>query len=172
MIDVSLTYDQKSEIRLAFDEAFVSPERRRSTRIAYQVAAQISEWKRNRESEPFAVQIEDFSPTGELGATEPGMTVARRQRERALVQDDGFQFDFAPLLLTDRAEAWQPLEALRVSECRFEAVPISSVTAFVAIRCRSRRLARRRSNRPLPASSCALGCVRTCWLNSEAVDLD
>jgi hypothetical protein len=60
----TLTYDQKSEIRLAFDEAFVSPERRRSLRIKYQVEAQITEWRRGPHGLPFAVQIEDFSPTG------------------------------------------------------------------------------------------------------------
>ena len=61
---MSLTYDQKSEIRIAFDEAFVAPERRRSTRVKHQVQAQINEWKGSQEGEPFSIQIEDFSPTG------------------------------------------------------------------------------------------------------------
>ena len=60
----TLTYDQKSEIRLAFDEAFVAPERRRSLRVKYQVDAQITEWRRGQHGLPFTVQIEDFSPTG------------------------------------------------------------------------------------------------------------
>ena len=59
-----LTYDQKSEIRMAFDEAFVPPDRRRDTRIKYRVDAEISAWRRNKQGQPFKVRIEDFSPTG------------------------------------------------------------------------------------------------------------
>src|SRR5438552_11767436 len=61
---MSLTYDQKSEIRMAFDEAFVPPERRRDTRLRMRVDAQICPWKDNRQGEPFTVRIEDFSPGG------------------------------------------------------------------------------------------------------------
>ena len=50
-----------------------------------------------------------------------------------------FEFDFAPLLLTDRGDAWQPLESLAAGDCRFEAVPVDRLTAFVVIRCRSQR---------------------------------
>ena len=60
----TLTYDQKSEIRLAFDEAFVAPERRRSLRVKYQVEAQITQWHGRQQGLPFVVRIEDFSPTG------------------------------------------------------------------------------------------------------------
>src|SRR6187200_1156000 len=60
----TLTYDQKSEIRLAFDEAFVAPERRRSFRVKHQVEAQITEWRGDSMGQPFTVKIEDFSPTG------------------------------------------------------------------------------------------------------------
>ena len=60
----SLTYDQKSEIRMAFDEAFVPPERRRDLRVKHRVEAQICPWIKNRQGEPFTVQIEDFSPGG------------------------------------------------------------------------------------------------------------
>jgi hypothetical protein len=60
----TLTYDQKSEIRLAFDEAFVAPERRRSLRVKHQVEAQITEWRNGQQGLPFTVRIEDFSPTG------------------------------------------------------------------------------------------------------------
>ena len=59
-----LTYDQKSEIRIAFDEAYVPPDRRRDFRIKYRVDAQISPWRKSRQGEPFQVRIEDFSPTG------------------------------------------------------------------------------------------------------------
>lgn len=61
---MSLTYDQRSEIRMAFDEAFVPPDRRRSLRVKYQVPAQVTAWKRGKVGEPLDVRIEDFSPTG------------------------------------------------------------------------------------------------------------
>jgi c-di-GMP-binding flagellar brake protein YcgR len=61
---MSLTYDQKSEIRMAFDEAFVPPERRRDLRVQHRVDAQICPWKKNTQGEPFTVRIEDFSPGG------------------------------------------------------------------------------------------------------------
>jgi c-di-GMP-binding flagellar brake protein YcgR len=60
----TLTYDQKSEIRLAFDEAYVPAERRRNLRVKYQVEAQITEWRKGPHGLPFTVRIEDFSPTG------------------------------------------------------------------------------------------------------------
>ena len=59
-----LTYDQKSEIRMAFDEAFVPADRRRDTRIKYRVDAEICAWHHNKQGDPFRVRIEDFSPTG------------------------------------------------------------------------------------------------------------
>ena len=61
---MSLTYDQKSEIRMAFDEAYVAPERRRDVRVKHRVNAEISAWKRGKQGLPFNVSIEDFSPTG------------------------------------------------------------------------------------------------------------
>lgn len=61
---MSLTYDQKSEIRMAFDEAFVPIDRRRELRIRHQVAAQICPWKKNAQGRPVSVQIEDFSAGG------------------------------------------------------------------------------------------------------------
>jgi hypothetical protein len=61
---MSLTYDQKSEIRIAFDEAFVPPDRRRDMRTTYRVEAEICRWKRQRQAPPFVVRIEDFSPGG------------------------------------------------------------------------------------------------------------
>lgn len=61
---MSLTYDQKSEIHMAFDEAFVPQDRRRDARIPLHVDAEICLWKRNRQHEPFGVRIEDFSPNG------------------------------------------------------------------------------------------------------------
>ncbi|MEO6436389.1 MAG: PilZ domain-containing protein [Tepidisphaeraceae bacterium] len=61
---MSLTYDQKSEIRMAFDEAFVPADRRREVRIKHDVDAQISPWRQNRQGTPFPVRIEDFSPSG------------------------------------------------------------------------------------------------------------
>ena len=62
--EMGLTYDQRSEIRMAFDEAFISPERRRSVRFTHHVDADIYEWKKGRQGLPFVVRIEDFSPAG------------------------------------------------------------------------------------------------------------
>ena len=59
-----LTYDQKSEIRIAFDEAYVPPDRRRDLRVKYRVEAELAPWVRNRQGEPLRVRIEDFSPGG------------------------------------------------------------------------------------------------------------
>ena len=59
-----LTYDQRSEIRMAFDEAFIEPERRRDVRIKHKINAEICPWKGGRPGLPFNVAIEDFSPTG------------------------------------------------------------------------------------------------------------
>ena len=61
---MSLTYDQKSEIRMAFDEAYVPADRRRDLRVKHQASAEICELKRNKQGLPFRVQIEDFSPGG------------------------------------------------------------------------------------------------------------
>src|SRR4051812_22609486 len=61
---MALTYDQKSEIRIAFEEAFIPAERRRDTRVRHRVDAQIAPWKRGKQGEPFGVRIEDFSPGG------------------------------------------------------------------------------------------------------------
>jgi c-di-GMP-binding flagellar brake protein YcgR len=59
-----LTYDQKSEIRIAFDEAYIPADRRRDLRVKYRVDAQICSWQNNKQGLPFTVRIEDFSPTG------------------------------------------------------------------------------------------------------------
>ena len=59
-----LTYDQKSEIRMAFDEAYVPAERRRDPRVNLRTEAQIAQWKRNQQGSSFTVRIMDFSPSG------------------------------------------------------------------------------------------------------------
>jgi c-di-GMP-binding flagellar brake protein YcgR len=61
---MSLTYDQKSEIRMAFDEAYVPADRRRSIRVKHQVPAEIVPFKKGRPGAALNVQIEDFSPVG------------------------------------------------------------------------------------------------------------
>lgn len=61
---MSLTYDQKSEIRMAFNEAYVAPDRRRDLRVKQETEAEIREWKRGKQGMPFRVRIEDFSPGG------------------------------------------------------------------------------------------------------------
>jgi hypothetical protein len=59
-----LTYDQKSEIRMAFEEAYVPSDRRRDPRISVRTDAEICAWQRNQQGQPFSVRIQDFSPGG------------------------------------------------------------------------------------------------------------
>jgi hypothetical protein len=59
-----LTYDQKSEIRMAFEEAYVPSDRRRDPRITLRTEAEICAWKQNTQGQPFNVRIQDFSPSG------------------------------------------------------------------------------------------------------------
>ena len=51
----------------------------------------------------------------------------------------GLSFDIAPLLLTDRAGIWQSVHSLAAGTSEFEDVPIDKVTAFVALRARSKK---------------------------------
>ena len=61
-----LTYDQRSDLRLAFEEAYVEPERRRACRVKHQVPAKLVSWRRGKPAgdAPLDVTIEDFSITG------------------------------------------------------------------------------------------------------------
>ncbi len=105
---MSLTYDQRSELRWAFEEAYVEPERRRACRVRHQVATTLAPWrgKKPRGGTPLQVMIEDFSTTGVgLVHSEPLkendqylLEVARSQRNpiwvvlrvvRCLPMDDG-----------------------------------------------------------------------------------
>jgi hypothetical protein len=61
---MSLTYDQMSELSMAFREAHVPADRRRSQRIRQRIAAEIIEWDDDHPGRTFGVMIEDFSPTG------------------------------------------------------------------------------------------------------------
>jgi hypothetical protein len=63
---MSLTYDQRSELRWAFEEAYVEPERRRACRVRHKVQARLVPWRRGKPAggEPLDVTIEDFSTTG------------------------------------------------------------------------------------------------------------
>src|SRR5207253_1331973 len=45
---MSLTYDQRSELRYAFEEAYVEPERRRACRIRHKVVARLAPWNGSR----------------------------------------------------------------------------------------------------------------------------
>jgi hypothetical protein len=61
-----LTYDQRSELRMAFEEAYVESERRRACRVKHQVAARLAPFRgrKPRGAKPLEVTIEDFSTTG------------------------------------------------------------------------------------------------------------
>lgn len=62
---MTLSYDQRSEIRWAFEEAYVEPERRRACRVRHKVPAKLVHWKgKPRPVAPIEVTIEDFSTTG------------------------------------------------------------------------------------------------------------
>jgi hypothetical protein len=49
----------------------------------------------------------------------------------------GLQFELAPLLLNDRADAWRRIEELAKGDLEFTDVPIACLTAFLALRVRS-----------------------------------
>jgi len=61
-----LTYDQRSELRLAFEEANVEADRRRACRVKVKVPAKLAPWngKKPDAEPPLDVMIEDFSTTG------------------------------------------------------------------------------------------------------------
>jgi len=61
---MALSYDQMSELTIAFQEAHIPADRRRSQRIKQRIAAEISEWENNRVGRTFGVTVEDFSTTG------------------------------------------------------------------------------------------------------------
>jgi len=80
---MSLTYDQRSELRYAFEEAYVEPERRRACRIRHRVVARIAPWNGRRpRGDALQVTIEDFSTTG-VGLVH---TQALRQGDRYLLE--------------------------------------------------------------------------------------
>lgn len=58
----------------------------------------------------------------------------RPMRLQELYPDVGFEF--VPLLLSDRGDAWTPVHRLDSGSCRFEGVPLERLTAFVALRAR------------------------------------
>ncbi len=45
---MTLSYDERSEIRWAFEEAYVEPERRRACRVRHQVAAKLVPWGKGK----------------------------------------------------------------------------------------------------------------------------
>ena len=49
----------------------------------------------------------------------------------------GLQFELAPLLLNDRADAWRRIEELAKGGLKFTDVPIACLTAFLALRVSS-----------------------------------
>ena len=65
-------------------------------------------------------------------------TVSRRSGLPHWVLANDLEFSVAPLLLSGLAENWRSISDLE-DGCRFDGVPLSSVTAFVALRARSHR---------------------------------
>jgi hypothetical protein len=63
----------------------------------------------------------------------------------ATATDPAVEFTVAPLLLTEEPGAWRPLVDLASGGCRFDAVALDKVTAFVALRARSKEPALERT---------------------------
>lgn len=61
---MSVTYDQMSALSMAFQEAHIPADRRRSHRIKQRIAAEITEWTNGAPGRTFGVMIEDFSTSG------------------------------------------------------------------------------------------------------------
>jgi PilZ domain len=59
-----LTYDETSEVRCAFEEAYIEPGRRRAIRTRQRVSVKITPWRKGITADPIDVVIEDFSPYG------------------------------------------------------------------------------------------------------------
>jgi hypothetical protein len=128
---MALTYDQKSEIRMAFDEAYVPPERRRESRVKFRCDAEICEWKKNHQGLPFSVRVEDFSPSGvgiqhgmplDVGS-EYLIRVPRPSSEelvvlltvaRCVAQEDGtFQIGMELSTVLDRSQMGKMIESIQ-----------------------------------------------------------
>jgi hypothetical protein len=65
-----LNYDQTSEIRCAFEEAYIEPGRRRSVRFRQQVDVQLHPWNKGKTGDPVNVAVQDFSANG-IGIVHP-----------------------------------------------------------------------------------------------------
>jgi hypothetical protein len=76
------------------------------------------------------------------------------------VSESGCEYAVAPLLLTDRQDAWTVLPDLFARSREFEAVPVEKLTSFVAIRARS-------GNPPLERTRLALARLE---LSEEELD--
>lgn len=61
---MAVSYDQLSELRMAFEEAHVPAERRRSPRVTERVSLEIARWARGRAGRACGVTIEYFSTSG------------------------------------------------------------------------------------------------------------
>ena len=64
-------------------------------------------------------------------------TVSRRSALPPWVLMNDLQFSVAPLLLAGAAGSWRPVSELESNSCHFDEVPLSNVTAFVALRAQS-----------------------------------
>lgn len=61
---MALNYDQRSSMRMAFEEAHVPADRRGSQRIRMQCPAKFAPWSSGRAGKAFDVIIDDFSTSG------------------------------------------------------------------------------------------------------------
>jgi hypothetical protein len=69
---MTLTYDERSELRAAFEETYVpTQERREALRVHYRVPLDMVSWKDERAGPAVSVMLEEFSTTG-VGVIYPG----------------------------------------------------------------------------------------------------
>jgi hypothetical protein len=77
-----------------------------------------------------------------LYEAEPERLAVRCSAGRATSLDKaypGITFEFAPLLLADRSEVWTPVQRLMQRPVTFDGMPLEKLSAFVAVRARSKQ---------------------------------
>lgn len=126
-----LSYDQRSEVRLAFDEAYVPADRRRDLRIRQRVKVELAPYEKAGCGRAFSAQVEDFSPGGvgisHSAPIEPGqafvLKVPRRGAAELSVlltcvrcnrrEDGSYQIGMELSDVSDQPDAASFVEAMR-----------------------------------------------------------
>jgi hypothetical protein len=112
----------------------------------------ISEYDRNVKPEPDPEketerhmlaalrEVAKFELTVRYDDKRQRLTLSRSRRSvlPPWVLENDRQFFVAPYLLTGTPGSWRPISELQSNNCHFDDVPLSNVTAFVALRAQSR----------------------------------